>query len=99
MLHKTLNEIAKLIDGKVIGDGDTLITGVSGIKEAADGDITFLANPKYSSLMDKTAAAAIITSAEAQKTTKPIILTENPSLAFAKIIFYNFFISSSLKPV
>ena len=86
MLHKTLNEIAKLIDGKVIGDGDTLITGVSGIKEAADGDITFLANPKYSSLMDKTAAAAIITSAEAQKTTKPIILTENPSLAFAKII-------------
>ncbi len=86
MLHKTLNEIAKLIDGKVIGDGDTLITGVSGIKEAADGDITFLANPKYSSLMDKTAAAAIITSAEAQKTTKPIILTENPSLAFVKII-------------
>ncbi len=86
MLRKTLNEIAKLIDGKVVGDGDILITGVSGIKEAAEGDITFLANPKYSPLMDKTRAAAIITSIDAQKTSKPVILTENPSLAFAKII-------------
>jgi len=86
MLHKTLNEIAKLIDGKVVGDGDILITGISGIKEAAEGDITFLANPKYSPLMEKTRAAAIITSTEAQKTSKPVILTENPSLAFAKII-------------
>jgi len=86
MLHKTLNEIARLIDGKVVGDGGILITGVSGIKEAAEGDITFLANPKYSPLMDKTRAAAIITSIDAQKTSKPVILTENPSLAFAKII-------------
>ena len=85
-MNKTLSEIAKLIDGKVIGNGDTLITGISGIKEATEGDITFLANSKYSSLMDKTRAAAIITSADAQKTAKPIILTENPSLAFAKII-------------
>ena len=85
-MQKTLNEIAKLIDGKVIGNGDTLITGASGIREAADGDITFLANSKYSPLMDKTRASAIITSADAQETAKPVILTQNPSLAFVKII-------------
>ncbi len=85
-MQKTLKEIAKLIDGKVVGNGDILITGASGIKEATEGDITFLANPKYMPLMDKTRAAAIITSADAQKTSKPVILTENPSLAFAKII-------------
>ncbi|MDP1891263.1 MAG: UDP-3-O-(3-hydroxymyristoyl)glucosamine N-acyltransferase [Gemmatimonadaceae bacterium] len=85
-MQKTLKEIAKLIDGKVVGNGDILITGASGIKEASEGDITFLANPKYMPLMDKTRAAAIITSADAQKTNKPVILTENPSLAFAKII-------------
>jgi UDP-3-O-[3-hydroxymyristoyl] glucosamine N-acyltransferase len=85
-MNKTLNEIAKLIDGQVIGNGDVLITGVSGIKEAAEGDITFLANSKYSSLIHKTRATAIITSADAQKTTKPVILSDNPSLAFAKII-------------
>ena len=85
-MQKTLNEIAKLIDGQVIGNGDTLITGASGIREAAEGDITFLANSKYSSLMDKTRASAVITSSDAQGTTKPIILTQNPSLAFVKII-------------
>ena len=85
-MQKTLKEIAKLIDGQVIGDGGTLITGASGIREAAEGDITFLANSKYSSLMDKTRASAIITSSDAQGTTKPIILTQNPSLAFVKII-------------
>ena len=85
-MKKTLNEIAKLIDGQVIGNGETLITGASGIREAAEGDITFLANSKYSSLMNKTRAAAIITSSDAQETTKPIILTQNPSLAFVKII-------------
>ena len=85
-MQKTLNEIAKLIDGEVIGNGDILINGASGIREAAEGEITFLANSKYSSLMDKTRAAAIITSSDAQATTKPIIITQNPSLAFIKII-------------
>ncbi|MDD5130566.1 MAG: UDP-3-O-(3-hydroxymyristoyl)glucosamine N-acyltransferase [Candidatus Omnitrophica bacterium] len=85
-MKKTLKEIAELINGKVVGNADTLITGASGIREAAEGDITFLANSKYSSLMDKTRAAAIITSTDVQGATKPIILTENPSLAFVKII-------------
>ncbi len=85
-MQKTLKEIARLIDGKVVGDGNIIITGASGIKEASEGDITFLANPKYMPLMDKTRAAAIITSEASQKTNKPIILTANPSLAFAKII-------------
>jgi UDP-3-O-[3-hydroxymyristoyl] glucosamine N-acyltransferase len=85
-MQKTLNEIAKLVDGKVVGNGDILITGASGIREAEEGDITFLANSKYSPLIDKTRAAAIITSEDVQKTAKPVIVTANPSLAFAKII-------------
>jgi len=85
-MRKTLKEIAQLIEGEVVGDGGIVITGVAGIKEAKNGDITFLANPKYFSLLDKTGASAIITSREVEKTVKPIIRTENPSLAFAKII-------------
>ncbi|MDD5109246.1 MAG: UDP-3-O-(3-hydroxymyristoyl)glucosamine N-acyltransferase [Candidatus Omnitrophica bacterium] len=85
-MQKTLSEIAKFIGGQVIGNGDILITGASGIKEAVEGDITFLANPKYSSLMDKTLASAIVTSADARETSKPVIVIDNPSLAFAKII-------------
>ena len=86
-MHKTVREIAKLIDGEVDGNDSVIITGVCGIKEAREGDITFLANPKYSPLIENTQASAIIASREIKKTTaKPIIRTENPSLAFAKII-------------
>ncbi|MFA6358347.1 MAG: UDP-3-O-(3-hydroxymyristoyl)glucosamine N-acyltransferase [Candidatus Omnitrophota bacterium] len=86
-MQKTLKEIAELIGGRVVGNGDTLITGASGIREAVQGDITFLANSKYSALVDKTLASSIVAAVDdAPKTTKPVILTDNPSLAFVKII-------------
>lgn len=85
-MRKTLKEIASLIEGEVVGDSSIVISGVAGIKEAREGDITFLANPKYLSLVDKTLASAIITSRDCKDVHKPSIRTENPSLAFAKII-------------
>jgi len=85
-MRKTLKEIAVLIDGEVIGDAGTVITGVSGIKEASQGDITFVANPKYIHLLQETGASAIITSRDIASSTKPIIRTDNPSLAFTKVV-------------
>jgi len=87
-MHKTLQEIAEFIDGEVVGNGNTVITGVSGIREAGEGDITFVANPKYSPLIEKTGASAIITSRDVKTAPKPIIRTDNPSLAFAKLISF-----------
>lgn len=88
LIRKTLKEVAQLIDGEVVGDEDVVITGISGIKEAQDGDLTFLANPKYIHLMDVTKATAIITSREIKSAPKPIIRTDNPSLAFAKMVSF-----------
>ena len=87
-MQKTLKEIAELIDGEVVGNGSIVITGVSGIREAGEGDITFVANPKYSPLIEKTSASAIITSRDIKTAPKPIIRTDNPSLAFAKLISF-----------
>jgi UDP-3-O-[3-hydroxymyristoyl] glucosamine N-acyltransferase len=85
-MQKTLKEIAKFIDGEIIGDDKIIIKGVAGIKEACEGDITFLANPKYFPLLNKTRASAIVTSRDTEAIPKTIIRTENPSLAFAKIV-------------
>ncbi len=85
-MQKTLKEIAEIIEGDVVGDADVIITGVCGIKEARPGDLTFVANPRYLSLMDHTQASAIITYKEVKDAPKPIIRTENPSLAFARMI-------------
>lgn len=86
MLQKTVSEIAKIIDGEVVGDKNIVITGICGIKEAQDGDLTFLANPKYFSFIEKTHASAIITSRQVENASKTIIRTEDPSLAFAKVV-------------
>lgn len=85
-MQKTLKEIAALINGEIAGDGSIIINGVSGIKEARQGDITFLANPKYLSFLDKTQASAIVTSRDIKCAVKPVILVDNPSLAFEKIV-------------
>jgi len=85
-MKKTLGEIAKLVEGEVVGDSNVVVTGICGIKEAQDGDLTFIANPKYLSLMENTKASAIITSFDVEEAPKPIIKTKNPSLAFAKMV-------------
>lgn len=85
-MQKTLKEIAKLIDGEIVGNANIVIKGVCGIKEAKEGDITFIANPKYIPLIEETRASAIITSREITDSSKPIVRTENPSLAFAKLL-------------
>ena len=85
-MQKTLQEIARFIEGEVVGDGNVIITGVSGIKEARAGELTFLANPKYIPFIEQTYASAIITSREVKTASKSIIQTDNPSLAFAKVV-------------
>ena len=82
----TLGEIAELVEGELVGDSSIVVTGISGIKEAAEGDITFLANPKYASLLDTTKASAIITSRDIDGSSKPLIKTDDPSLAFARVV-------------
>ncbi len=85
-MQKRLKEIARIVEGKVVGDKDILITGISGIKEAKKGDITFVANPKYLSLMEKTKASAILVLPNVNNCSHSLIQVENPSLAFSEII-------------
>lgn len=93
-MQKTLKEIAGLIGGKLAGDEAITIKGVAGIKEAQEGEITFVANPKYFSLIHTTCASAIIAPEDLGDCSLPVIRVENPSLAFAKVV--SFFAQSVL---
>ena len=84
----TLAQIARLIDGKVEGDPSMVITGISGIKEAKKGDITFLANARYYPLLRTTKASAIIVDKKTDKNGRTIIRTDNPYIGFVKIMEY-----------
>lgn len=84
-MQKKLRDIAQHLNGQVQGDKDVVITGISGIKEAQPGDITFVANVKYFPLIETTKASAIIAPKEIKAPGKNLVLVDNPSLAFAKI--------------
>lgn len=87
-MARTLKEIAALVKGELIGDGNTVIKGVAGIEDAGEGEITFLANPRYAAFLDRTAASAVITGRDARPGAKAIIRTDNPSLAFTQVVSF-----------
>ena len=85
-MRVTLEAVAKAIDGTVVGDGSVEITGVAGIREAREGELTFLANPRYESYLGLTQASAIIVSENHRSVPKPLIQISNPYLAFLKAV-------------
>jgi len=84
-IKRSLKELAQMVGGQVIGDDTVIIKGISGIREAKEGEITFVAHPKYLKEIDKTQASAVIVPNRIKEAQKPLILTENPYLAYAKI--------------
>jgi len=85
-VEKTVEELARLVGGKVSGDARTLITGIAGIREAKRGDITFLANKKYASLLNDCRASAVVVSQDVNGTQMPAIKVKDPDMAFARIV-------------
>ncbi len=83
---KTLKEISELIDGKLLGDGEIEIIGVSGIKEARKHELTFVANLKYLREVERTQASAIIVGPDIPYNGKPLIRVAKPYFAFVKVL-------------
>ena len=98
MLLKLI-EISEAISGELVGNGEIEICGVSGIEEALENEITFLANPKYRSSMKSTHASAIIVGKDVPiNEGKPLIRVENPYHAFVTVLKIFSEEEQSLKP-
>ena len=87
MIRFRLSEIAAAIGATIEGEGDPVITGAAGIKEAAPGQITFLANPRYRSFAADSLAAAIIVGPD-YVSEGPLLLVRaaDPYVAYIKVL-------------
>jgi len=90
-----LSELAVLTGARLEGPestpDDIEITGAAGLDEAAEGDVTFLANPKYTPRVNTTHASAIYLNEEATTDRQISILrVKDPYLAYTRAlrIFY-----------
>jgi len=87
-MEKTIQELASYLGARVIGDGDTRITGLAALETAGEGDLTFLASVKNARMFAMTKAAAVIVPVGVDPCDKVVIEVTNPHLAFAKILTY-----------
>ncbi|MBN2302144.1 MAG: UDP-3-O-(3-hydroxymyristoyl)glucosamine N-acyltransferase [Lentisphaerae bacterium] len=79
----TVTDIAKALNGDVEGDS-VVITGLAGLRDAKEGDISFLSNPKYSPAVVDTRASAVIVARNWRGTCPcAVIRVDNPDAAFA----------------
>ncbi len=82
----TLAELAARCGGEVRGDGNVRLRTVATIQNAGSGSIAFLANPHYRKFLAGTGASALIlTPADAETCTLPVLVTPNPYLLYARI--------------
>jgi UDP-3-O-[3-hydroxymyristoyl] glucosamine N-acyltransferase len=81
-----LSELAARLECRLEGDGDLVVTRVSGIEDAGAGDVTFFANAKYAVALRSTAATAVIAAEDAEPAPCAMLRTKNPYLAFARAV-------------
>jgi UDP-3-O-[3-hydroxymyristoyl] glucosamine N-acyltransferase len=83
-LELSLGEIARLVDGRVVGDEGLMITGVNSLAGAGPGEISFFAGRRYRDAFRKTKASAVFVQNEEPALEAVQVVVPNPELAYAK---------------
>lgn len=82
----SLAELAQHTGARLEGDGTVRIARVAPAKEAGEGDITFLSNPRYRAEVAASRASAVILAADAAELTAgPRLIHPNPYACFARV--------------
>jgi UDP-3-O-[3-hydroxymyristoyl] glucosamine N-acyltransferase len=82
----TASEIAKYLEGEVIGDGHAVLNSFAPADRAQPGDLTFAENEIFFVRAEQSAATAIIADKRFSSTQKIVIRVANARVAFAKAL-------------
>ncbi|MDR3402152.1 MAG: UDP-3-O-(3-hydroxymyristoyl)glucosamine N-acyltransferase [Chthoniobacter sp.] len=82
----TALEIARIVQGEVLGDETTPLSGLSSIDGARAGDLAFAEKESQFLAAEQGAATAILSSAAFTSSQKIVIRVPNPRVAFARLL-------------
>src|SRR5271154_6750115 len=82
----TASEIAKYLEGEVLGDGHAVLNSFAPADRARPGDLTFAENEIFFSRAEESAATAIIADKRFSSSKKILIRVPNARIAFAKAL-------------
>jgi len=83
----TLQELASMSGGELVGDPKLNITGAASLAEARSGEISFFADRKYIALLRKTRASAVFVPPDFAEPLAPAqVRVPNPTKAFEQVV-------------
>jgi len=82
----TASEIARQLDGQVIGDPDTPLSGFAPAPAARSGDLTFAENENFFHKAEQSAASAILIDGPYTSSCKTLIRVANARIGFARVL-------------
>jgi len=82
----SLRELADLVGGTLEGDPGLPIDRAAPFEQAGQGEITFVAHSRYLNKLKTCQASAVVVGREVQAPGFNLIRTDNPYLAFAKVL-------------
>ena len=82
-------QIAGFINAEIEGDANAVVTGFNSIESAKEGDLSFLANPKYEEFLYRSQASLIIVNKNLELKQKPsatLLRVDDAYVAFAALL-------------
>lgn len=85
-MARSLQEVADFVRARVVGDANLEITGIASLAGASSGDLVFVEDEKHLSaaLLSKAAAVIVGSNSGSHLSTKPLLISDQPRLAFAR---------------
>jgi UDP-3-O-[3-hydroxymyristoyl] glucosamine N-acyltransferase len=85
-MPRSLREVADFIHARVLGEVTVSVTGISSIHAASAGDLVFVEDEKHlpAALASNAAAVIVGSFAGVHETPKPLLISDQPRLAFAR---------------
>ncbi len=88
-MQVTLAELARLLDGEVVGEAQTVIHGIAPLEQAQPGDLTFITQRRYAARLAASRASAVLVDRHLQ-VDRPAVRVADPVSGLITLLEYFF---------
>ena len=85
-MQATVSQLAVLVGGRVVGDGDVMVSGAKPLGEAGPGDITLVDGVEKNGSLSLSRASAAVAPRSFGSSRLPVIEVDEAHLAFSAIV-------------
>lgn len=85
-MKRTVQEIADMLGGTIIGDGSRVVTAPAPFEDAKEDQVVFAGDASYLKRLSETGAGTVLVPEARDDSDKALIVVDNPRVAFIKVM-------------